>query len=190
LGLFLLSYFLFDDAIITASTNFPIYLQNVFNISDSVKSAILLEILITSSIGAFCSGWFAGKIGLKKALMIILAGWVVLFPLLALTYNLTVFIILSALMGFLFGSVWTVTRATMTVLCPKEKLSFGFSFYTLAERASTFVGPLGWGIVTSLFLGLGSTRYRIALIGMAVFVAVGLFFLKKAEIKEDPAVIF
>src|SRR3989344_8883960 len=35
MGMFLLSYFFFNDAIITASNNFPIYLQNVFAVSDN-----------------------------------------------------------------------------------------------------------------------------------------------------------
>ena len=185
MGLFLLAYFFFNDAVITASTNFPIYLQNVFAVSDSTKSMLLVGILATSAVGAFCSGWVADKIGLKKSLTIVLGSWVILFPLFGITSNFTVFIILSIFMGFLYGSIWTVTRAAMTVLCPKEKLNFGFSFYTLAERASTLVGPLSWGLITSLFISLGPTRYRIAITFMAVFVAIGIFFLRKVEIKEN-----
>lgn len=185
MGLFLLSYFFFNDAIITASNNFPIYLQNVFDVSDSTKSAILVGILITSAIGAFCSGFVADRIGLKKSMLIVLGSWVVIFPLLALATNLLLFVILSIIMGFFFGSTWTVSRAAMTALCPKEKLNFGFSFYTLAERVSTLIGPLSWGLITLLFMNLGSMRYRIAVTTMAVFVAIGIFYLRKVEIKEN-----
>ncbi|MEK7194547.1 MAG: MFS transporter [Patescibacteria group bacterium] len=187
MGLFLLAYFFFNDAIITASNNFPIYLQNVFAVTDSTKSMLLVGILATSAVGAFCSGWVADKIGLKKSLMIVLGSWVVLFPLLGLTSNFKIFIVLAIMIGFLYGSIWTVTRAAMTALCPKDKLNFGFSFYTLAERVSTLVGPLTWGLITSLFIGLGPTRYRIAITVMAVFVAIGIFFLRKIQIeKENP----
>lgn len=185
MGLFLLAYFFFNDAIITASNNFPIYLQNVFAVADSTKSMLLVGILATSAVGAFCSGWVADKIGLKKSLMIVLGSWVVLFPLFGLTTNFTIFVVLAIIMGFLYGSIWTVTRAAMTALCPKDKLNFGFSFYTLAERVSTLVGPLTWGLITSLFIGLGPTRYRIAITVMAVFVAIGIFFLRKVEIKKE-----
>lgn len=182
--MFLLAYFFFNDAIITASNNFPIYLQNVFAVSDSTKSMLLVGILATSAIGAFCSGWVADKIGLKKSLMIVLGSWVVLFPLFGITSNFRVFVVLCVIMGLLYGSIWTVTRAAMTALCPKEKLNFGFSFYTLAERVSTLVGPLSWGLITSLFIGLGPARYRIAIAVMAVFVAVGIFFLRRVEMKK------
>ena len=184
MGFFLLSYFFFNDAIITVSINFPIYLQNVFSVPDSTKSMLLAGILATSAIGAFCSGFVADKIGLKKALMIVLGSGVIIFPLLGSASNFNIFVILSVLTGFLYGSIWTIMRAAMTELCPKEKLNFGFSFYTLGERVSTLIGPLSWGLITSLFIGFGPTRYRIAVTAMAVFIAIGIFFLRKVEIKK------
>ncbi|OGJ60392.1 hypothetical protein A3C52_02075 [Candidatus Peribacteria bacterium RIFCSPHIGHO2_02_FULL_51_15] len=186
---FLIAYFFFNDAIITASNNFPIFLQNVFAVPDNIKSMILVGILATSVIGALCSGWVADKIGLKKTLTILIGSWVILFPVLGLVQNFSLFVACTIVMGFLFGSIWTVTRAAMTVLTPLEKLNFGFSFYTLAERVSTFLGPLACGLITSLLINLGPTRYRLAAISMAVFVAIGLYFVRKVEIKENPKVI-
>jgi len=185
MGYFLLSYFFFSDAIITASNNFPIYLQNVYGVTDTIKSMLLGGILITAAVGAFCSGWVADRIGLKKSLTIVLGSWIIIFPVLGFAPNFITFVIFTISMGFLFGSTWTLTRATMTALCPKEKLNFGFSFYTLAERVSTLVGPLVWGLMTTIFISLGPTRYRIGIITMGVFVVVGFFFLRKVEIKEN-----
>ena len=182
MGPFLLAYFFFSDAIITASSNFPIYVENVFAVSDSVKSLILVGILFTSVFGALCSGLVADKIGLKKSLLLVLGSWVILFPLFGIATNFTVFVVLCVLMGFLFGAIWTVTRVVMTAPCPKDKLNFGFSFYTLAERVSTLVGPLAWGSITYFFIGLGPVRYRLAVTSMAIFVVIGLFFLRKVEI--------
>ncbi len=187
--LFLLAYFFFNDAIITASNNFPIFLENVFSMSDSTKSMVLVSILATSVIGALCSGWVADKIGLKKALVIVIGSWIVLFPVLGLVTNFSLFVVCTTVMGFLFGAIWTVTRATMIALTPKSKLNFGLSFYTLAERVSTFLGPLSWGLITSLLIHLGPTRYRIAAASMAVFVALGLYFIRKVEIKETTDLI-
>jgi UMF1 family MFS transporter len=181
--LFLLSYFFFNDAIITASNNFPIFLENVFAVPDRTKSAILVGILATSVIGALCSGWVTDKIGLKKTLQVVIGGWIVLFPILALVHNFSLFVVCTVLMGFLFGSIWTVTRAAMTVLTPVANLNYGFSFYTLAERVSTFLGPLAWGLITSLLIDLGPLRYRLAAGSMAVFVAIGFYIIRKVEFK-------
>src|SRR3989344_5035684 len=165
--LFLIAYFFFNDAIITVSNNFPIYLENVFGVPDKLKSMLLGGALATSIFGAIFSGFITDKIGLKKALMVTIGVWVLFLPLLGLTANFSVFMVLCILMGFLFGAIGTVTRAAMTAITPKEKLNFGFSFYTLAERTSTLIGPLSWGLVTFVFVSLGVTRYRIAMISMA-----------------------
>ena len=185
MGLFLLSYFFFNDAIITASNNFPIYLQNVYAVPDGTKSMLLVGILATSAVGAFCSGFVADKIGLKKTLMIVVGSFVIIFPLMGFSPNFTIFVTLSILMGFFFGAIWTVTRATMAALCPKDKMNFGFSFYTLAERVSTLIGPLFWGLITYLFLDWGVIRYKIAVTFMVVFVLIGLYLLRNVEIKEN-----
>lgn len=77
LGFFFLSYFLFNDGILTAANNFPIYLEQVFAVSDTLKSAALGAILIGSAIGAPVFGFLADKYGHKKMLALIL--WVMFF---------------------------------------------------------------------------------------------------------------
>ncbi|HAI98388.1 TPA: hypothetical protein DCL30_02480 [Candidatus Peribacteria bacterium] len=182
--LFLLAYFFFNDAVVTAANNFPIYMQNVFEVSDTAKSAVLVGILVTSVAGALCSGWVADTIGLKKTLIIILVGFAIIFPVLGIVKSFPVFVAVTTVMGFFYGSIWTVTRAVMTALTPKEKLNFGFSYYTLAERVSTFVGPLTWGLITSLLVDLGPMRYRLAVICISVFILIGLHLVSKMEIVE------
>jgi len=182
---FLLAFFFFNDAVITVSNNFPLYLENVFAVPDKLKTILLIGILITSIFGAIFSGFITDKIGLKKSILFVIGIWVIFLPILGLNTNFKVFMVLCILMGFIFGAIWTVSRAVMTALTPKEKLNFGFSFYTLAERTSTLVGPLFWGLTTYVFISFGATRYRIAMIIMAVFVAIGFYFVRKVEIKEN-----
>lgn len=179
MGRFLLGYFLFNDALLTVTNNFPIYLQQVFGVSDKTKSFLLMGILLTSAIGALVSGWISDKIGLKRSLLIILIGWVVIFPLTAILTNFLYFTIMLTIVGFLFGSTWTVTRAVMSYLAPPEKLTHAFSYYTMAERFSTFAGPVSWGLITLLLLNTGSLRYRVALAAMALFVLLGLIIVSK-----------
>lgn len=182
--LFLLAFFFFNDAIITVSNNFPIYLQNVFGVSDKLKTILLGGALITSIFGAVFSGFITDKVGLKKSILFVIGIWVIFLPILGLNTNFTIFMVLCILMGFLYGAIWTVSRAVMTALTTKEKLNYNFSFYTLAERTSTLVGPLFWGLVTYFFINLGVTRYRIAMMVMAAFVAMGFYFVRKVEIKK------
>ena len=108
-SLFLLAYFLFNDAILTASNNFPIFVEHVWGVSDTVKTYILLGILITSAIGGALSGLIADKFGHKRTLMFILVGWVIILPFIGLINNFALFVIATTIMGFWFGSNWTLS---------------------------------------------------------------------------------
>src|SRR3989338_3170466 len=150
-GLFLLSYFLFNDAVLTAANNFPIFLEQVWGVSDSVKTYIMLGILITSAIGGVISGHFADKFGHKRVLIILLFGWIIILPVLGFATNFILFIVSSTLMGFWFGAGWAVSRSVMAYLAPKGKSNLAFAYFGIAERASSLLGPIVWGgIVSSL----------------------------------------
>lgn len=178
-GLFLLAYFFFNDAVTTASNNFPIYVDKVFGVSDDIKSYLLIGILITSAIGSPISGWIADRIGFKKTLLGILGGWIVIFPLMAIAKNFTFFIFVSIAMGLLFGSIWTVTRAYLMRLTPPSMTNQSFTYYTLMERLATFIGPISWGLVVTYLPRTDALNYRSAAIAMAVFVFIGFIFAKK-----------
>ncbi|MFH0969268.1 MAG: MFS transporter [Patescibacteria group bacterium] len=178
-GRFFLAYFLFNDAIITSSNNFPIYLEKLFGVDDTTKSFLLLGILVTSAIGALLSGWIADKIGFKKTLLGVLAGWLIIFPAMAITKNFSFFIIISLAMGLWFGPIWTVSRAFLLQLTPRNMLNKSFTFYTLFERFATFIGPLSWGLIVTLIPKTGNMNYRVAAFSMTIFIILGLIIASK-----------
>lgn len=172
----LISFFFFNDALITVSNNYSIYMERVFAIPDATKSLLLMAILAMSAVGGIIAGWLGDKIGNLKTLKLILLGWIVALPVIALVPNFTVFVIVTVIVGLLIGSVWTVTRAYMSTLLSKEEMGYGFSFYTLLERFATFIGPLTWGGIIGIF-GTKSSSYRIAMAAMTIFVVVGFIIL-------------
>ncbi len=182
-GFFLLSYFLFNDAILTASNNFPIFLEQVWGVSDTTKTYILLGILITSAIGGSLSGYIADKLGHKRTLMFLLFGWIVILPFIGFITNFTLFVVSTTIMGLWFGSNWAVSRSVMSCIAPEGKHNLAFAYFGLAERASSFIGPIVWGLVVSNLISIGSYRYRIATLVVTFFIILGLFALSK--VKDD-----
>lgn len=180
---FLLAYFLFNDAILTAANNFPIFLEQVWHVSDTTKTYILLGILITSAIGGTLSGFLADRFGHKRTLTFILFGWIIILPLIGYLNNFKLFIIATTVMGLWFGSNWTVSRSVMAYVAPKGKHNLAFAYFGLAERASSFIGPIVWGLVVSNLISMGSERYRIAVLAVTGFIILGLFAL--ARVKDD-----
>jgi UMF1 family MFS transporter len=179
IGRFFLAYFFFNDAVLTASNNFPIYLERVFSASDTFKSYILLGILITSAISSPVSGWIADKIGLRKTLLWILGGWIIIFPLMAFVPTLTGLFVLTIIMGLLFGSVWTVTRAMVISYTPPGSLNTSYTYFTLMERFATLIGPLSWGLIVAVGPQTENWNYRGAVCAMALFVLIGLLIARK-----------
>lgn len=185
IGFFLLSFFLFNDAILTALDNFPIYLQQVWSVSDTTKTYLLLATLVTSAIGGAVAGHIADRVGHKRTLMWIVGGWIVIMPALALAPQFTLFVSLTILMGFWFGASWAVSRSVMAYLAPNGKHNLAFAYYGLVERASAFAGPLVWGLVVTGLMSLGSVRYRVAAITLALFIVLGFFALMR--VRSDTA---
>ncbi len=174
----LVSFFFFNDALITLTNNYPIYMERVFGISDNIKNYLLLAVLLMSATGGIVFGWVADRVGKLKTLKFILVGWIILIPLVATSRSLISLSIFSCLVGLLLGSVVTVTRAYLSEILKKEELGYGFSFYTLAERFATLLGPLTWGGIIAV-LGTERTSYRIAILFMTVFIIIGLAILLK-----------
>ena len=180
----LVAFFFFNDALITISNNYSIYMERVFSVPDNTKSILLMAILVMSAIGGMIAGWVGDKIGSLKTLKLILCGWIIALPIMALAPNFTILAIVTVVVGLLIGSVWTVTRSYMTTLLSTEEMGYGFSFYTMMERFATFIGPLTWG-GTIWVLGTQSSSYRIAVAIMTVFVVIGLIILsvwKKSKV--------
>lgn len=184
----LVSFFFFNDALITISNNYAIYMERAFGVSDNIKNYLLLAILLMSATGGIISGLIADKIGALKTLRFILIGWIILIPLIATSKTLVSLSIFSSLVGLLIGSVWTITRAYLSEILKKEELGYGFSFYTLAERFATLFGPLTWGGIITV-LGTQHTSYRIAMLSMVVFVLIGLVILLKWKREAKPAIV-
>ncbi|KAA3621547.1 MAG: MFS transporter [Bacteroidetes bacterium] len=172
----LVAFFFYNDALVTVTNNYSIYMQQVFGIPDSQKSLLLMLIVVMNAAGGLLSGWLGDKYGIEKTLKMVLVFWIIALPAIALTSSITIFIILTAILGLLIGSMWAISRAYMSVLLAKDNLGLGFSFYTILERFSTLVGPLTWGIIISS-LGTESSAYRIAIASMAIFVLIGFLTL-------------
>src|SRR3989338_10860151 len=172
----LIAFFLFNDALHTLGNNYSIILERVFATPDITKSLLLIGVLVMSAIGGITFGWIADRLGSLVALKIILAGWLIVLPLLAFAPTFTLFAILSVPVGLLIGSVFAVSRAYLSTLLSEENMGYGFSFYALAERFATFVGPLTWGAIITLG-GASQLSYRVAIMSMAVFVLAGLLVL-------------
>ncbi|TAK57651.1 MFS transporter [Patescibacteria group bacterium] len=182
LAFFLLAYFFFSDAMLTFANNFPLYLETIHHVTDTVKSMLTASILILAAIGAVVFGKIADKKGKLKTLKIVLVIWCFIFLAMALVTNFKVLIPVFLFAGILFGPVWGISRALVGELAPPHLVASSYSYYVVAERFATFVGPVVWSIAL-ITMGEGVRGYQTGLILLMLLIVVGLFVLRKVEEK-------
>lgn len=172
----LVAFFFFQDALITVSNNYTIYLERVFAIQDNLKNIIMILMIIFNAIGGISFGYIANRIWNLKVLKIILGSWIVILPLLGILNSVNGVIITSIALGFCVGGIWSVSKAYMAEKLEEKDLGYGFSFFSLFERFATFLGPLTrWWMIAILWTWENS--YRLAMISMAVYVIIGFLIL-------------
>src|SRR5690606_37618849 len=108
---FLIAYNLFADAILTLHLFASLYLDKVGHLSPGLKTTGFAMGVFTGIIGAMLTPWILKFVGnLKKALSVSIIVWSVL--LLAMAHAITPiqFIVILALNGLGFGSLFSMAR--------------------------------------------------------------------------------
>lgn len=172
----LTSLFFFNDAYLTFTNNYGIFLEKIFGTVDSTKSILLMLVLVTAVIGALIGWWIGDRIGQLKTYKGILVIRIIILLLISIALNFTLFAALAVASGFLMGAVPAVTRWYLSNILKKEELSYGFAFYTVTERFATFLWPLVWGGIVWLY-GQSALWYRYATLAMAIFIIISLVII-------------
>jgi len=183
---YLITYYLFADAILTLSLFAFLYFEVVGGLDDMQKNLAGFSGVIFTFLGALSSPFFARMCGGgKKALGIFLAVWALCMVLFALATSVYAFMFVAALNGFVFGVLFALSRAFYSRLIPKDKQAELFSIYVLFERAASILGPLVWSGVAFAFSSYGPDRYRFSVFALAIIVALSLIPLR--YVKEPPS---
>lgn len=65
----------------------------------------------------------------------------------------------------------------LIALSPPEKVGKFFGFYALAGRVSAVTGPALAGVILTVFSGLGTGAYRLAVFSLAITLSIALVLL-------------
>ena len=152
---FLLARLFFNDALVTIFALGGVYAVGTigFTFSEVMQLGIVLN--IAAGIGAFFFGYIEDKIGVNNVINITLI--VLIFAVLIAiyapetSYDKELFWLAGVLIGLMVGPNQSCSRSLMARLTPKEKRNEFFGFFALTGKATSFVGPLLFGIVTSLY---------------------------------------
>lgn len=115
-----------------------------------------------------------GRLGSKRTLAWIWAGWMIALGLVSLSQEARWLWAVAPVIGFCLGSTWATSRVLVIELSPKDQLAELLGLAGLLGRASSIFGPLAWGLIV-----LDPSRYRVAIWVLIGLLAIGLWLFRR-----------
>lgn len=180
---FLIARLFFNDGLITIFSLGGIYAVDTldFSFDEVMKLGIVLN--ITAGIGSFIFGYLEDLIGVKKviniSLVVLIFSTLLAFVAPYFIFQKDIFWIAGVLIGLMIGPNQSCSRSLMAKLTPKEKQNEFFGFFALTGKATSFLGPILFGVITFLF------SQQIALWVVIVLFLIGLFLFNKIDFENE-----
>ena len=176
---FLVARLFYNDGLVTIFVVGGIYAKGTlgFSIDEVVILGVVLNVF--AAIGSFLFGFLEDNIGVKKVINISLI-FLIIATLLAFVAPMTdfpkaIFWIAGILIGTMVGPTQSCSRSYMSQLIPDDKKNEFFGFFAFTGKATSFLGPLLFGLITKFH----SQQY--ALLSVIVFFIIGLVLFNRKD---------
>ncbi|GAA2806889.1 MFS transporter [Saccharopolyspora taberi] len=178
---FLGAYMIYTDGIATVANVSAQYGSLELKLPQDSLIITLLIVQFIAFVGGVLHGLVARRIGAKKTIMISLVVWVLV---LAAAYFVQAgqamqFYGLAVGIGLVLGGTNALSRSLFSQMVPVGKEAEYFSLYEVGERSTSWLGPL-------VFAGVGQATgsFRLAIISLVVFFAVGLVLVALVPVRR------
>ena len=176
---FLIARLFYNDALVTIFSLGGIYAVGTlgFTFDEVIILGIVLN--ISAGIGSIIFGYLEDNFGFKKVinltLLVLIFSTLLAFLAPYTQFSKQIFWISGILIGFMVGPNQSTSRALMARLTPESKKSQFFGFYTLAGKATSFIGPFLFGIITLKY------NQQIALLIVVILFLIGLILFNRIK---------
>ena len=174
---FLIARLFYNDGLITIFALGGIYA--VGSLDFSMREVLILGVVLNifAAIGSFTFGYIEDRIGVKNVINISLLT-LIFATLLAFIAPWTnfpkeIFWLAGVLLGTMIGPNQSCSRSFMSQIIPIEKKNEFFGFFALTGKATSFLGPLLFGIITTLH------SQQFALLSVVVFFILGYIIFNR-----------
>jgi UMF1 family MFS transporter len=176
---FVIGSLFYQDAIGTVIAFMAIYAVRVMGFGAGSEVTLFVALTVPAIPGSLAAGWLCDRIGPKRTLVWTLVSWVVLLAAIAAAPSRAAFWLVGALIGFVFGGIWTAERPLLLTLVPDIEAGRFFGLLVLSARAASIVGPLLWALIVEVLLASvpPQVSYRVAIASLAVFMALAAWLV-------------
>ena len=177
---FILTSFLYQDAMGTIIANMALYAIFAMGFVKGSEATLFVILTVPAVIGSYGIGRLVDRFGPKRTLSWVLTGWIVLLLAMIIAPSRSVFWIVGACIGLIYGGVATAERPLLLSLVPDVEAGRFFSLMVLSSRAAAVVGPFVWalavdGLTASMGVGFA---YRAGVFTVAVGMALAFWMLR------------
>jgi UMF1 family MFS transporter len=185
---FIISFLIYNDGILMALDFAAIIGAVLFGMNQTQLIIFMIVVQVTSAVGAWLFGLVGEKIGFKKSLIASLLLMIAAVIWMVFAKNLNTYFIIGSLAGFALTGVQSLSRTMTSLFAPEAKAAEFFSFFAVAGKSSSFLGPTIFGLLSAAVAtrmeaqGIDVTlaeQYgtRAGTVTMAIFMVIGLVIL-------------
>ena len=180
---FLVARLFFNDGLVTIFSLGGIYAMGTLNFSFDEVLILGIVLNVAAGIGSFLFGYLEDEIGVNNVINISLL--VLIFATLLAYFSpetsnpKQMFWVAGVFIGLMVGPNQSCSRSLMAQLTPKEKQNEFFGFFALTGKATSFLGPLLFGIIAKFY------SQQLALWVVILFFIIGLFLFNRINFKQE-----
>ena len=178
---FLIAYLFYNDGIQTVIYAASIYGQEELDLESEQLILAILLVQFVAFAGALLFGRAAARVGAYRTIRASLVLWCLVV---AVGYVLPVgqllpFLALAVLIGLVLGGSQALSQSLFSHLIPAGRAAEYFSLYQAAERGTSWLGTLLFGLVFQL-----TDSYRLAIVALVIFFVVGGVMLARVKLRQ------
>ena len=180
---FLVARLFFNDGLVTIFSLGGIYAMGTLNFSFDEVLILGIVLNVAAGMGSFVFGYLEDEIGVKNVINISLL--VLIFSTLLAYFApetsnpKQMFWVAGVFIGLMVGPNQSCSRSLMAQLIPSKKQNEFFGFFALTGKATSFLGPLLFGIIAKFY------SQQLALWVVILFFIIGLFLFNRINFKQE-----
>ena len=180
---FLISRLFFNDGLVTIFALGGVYASTTVGFTNQEVMYLAIILNLAAGIGSFVFGLIEDKIGvlivIRLTLVVLIAATLIAFIAPDTSYPKELFWFSGVLLGLMVGPNQSCSRSLMAQLTPQNKMNEFFGFYALTGKATSFIGPLLFGVITSFF------NQQIALLVVVFLFFLGFILFNKIQFTKE-----
>ena len=182
--LFLGAFVLFNDGVQTVIVTASLYGQDELGLTSSQLVVTILLVQFVALAGALVFGALATRIGAWRTILTSLGLWLVVVTsgLFVPAGRFALFLALAVGIGLVLGGTQALSRSLYSQLVPRGSEAAYFGLYQAADRGTSWLGTLVFGLVFQL-----TGSYRPALASLMLFFLVGGLLLARVDVRAGAA---